>query len=482
MNSAGWRSRAAGIGAEARLRAPGIVALLATLSLSCAPQADAGRPNVVLMVVDTLRADRLPEYGHGRPTSGALASFLADATRFERAYTPGSWTQPAVASVLTGLVPARHLSKKGHSERLPEVAVSLAEELAAAGWTTMGFSHNVNISAKNDFDQGFERFASYDGGVLGYPHAHEMIDAALKAMADPRRPFLLYLQPMNPHGPYRVPLERRSALLGRPPVPGFIYQSPGFQTLMLGRLELREHVTSGMLTSLEEQYDTAVRYTLDELSRLVGALQTAGEYESSWIVLTSDHGEELFDHGGFSHGYTLHEEIVRVPLFIKPAGAEPPGGVIEQPVGLVDLHPTLLAVAGVEPAPDLDGRSLLPLLRPGVPRAESPPRELLLEGDLDRRCRARGLLRGRYKVIHVDRDYEGRHDEVLLFDLQEDPQERVDLASERPELAAELMARMEELFAEAEAKALPIAEESPVEIDRRTLEALGYLDRGSGTE
>jgi arylsulfatase A-like enzyme len=459
-----------------------VVTVLAVLSLSCGSQTDPSRPNVVLVVVDTLRADRLPEYGHARPTSGALASFLADATRFDRAYTPGSWTRPAVASVLTGLVPARHLSKGGHSERLPEVAVSLVEELAAAGWTTMGFSHNISVSGKNDFDQGFERFEAYDGGVLEYPHAHEMIDAALDVVVDSRRPFLLYLQPMNPHGPYRVPPDRRSTLLGRPPIPGFVYQSPGFQMLMLGRLELRADVTSELLTSLEEQYDTAVRYTLDEVSRLFEALQAAGEYESSWIVVTSDHGEELFDHGGFSHGYTLHEEVVRVPLFIKPAGAEPPGGVIEQAVGLVDLHPTLLAAAGLRPAPDLDGRSLLPLLRPGVPRVESPPRELLLEGDVDRRCRARGLLRGRYKLIHVDQDYEGRRDEILLFDLEEDPRERENLASERPELAAELMARLEELFAEAEARALPVAEQRPVEIDRRTLEALGYLDRGSGTE
>jgi hypothetical protein len=82
----------------------------------------------------------------------------------------------------------------------------------------------------------------------------------------------------------------------------------------------------------------------------------------------------------------------------------------------------------------------------------------------------------------VDQDYEGRRDEILLFDLEEDPRERENLASERPELAAELMARLEELFAEAEARALPVAEQRPVEIDRRTLEALGYLDRGSGTE
>lgn len=451
--------------------------LVLCAALGCRPGAEAPRPpNVVLIVVDTLRADRLPEYGHNRPTSGALAEFLAVAHRFERCYTPGSWTRPSVASILSGLLPTRHRARHGDSDRLSDAVDSLPEVLSRHGWQTVGYSHNINIASSNGFNQGFDVFLGYEGGVLVYPDAEVMARTARHFLrTHGARPFFLYLQPMNPHGPYRVPPARRDDLLGHPPRTGFTYQGRIYRAIMNeGATDRRGEVTEEMLASLEETYDTAVRYTLDEIAGVLEQLRQADDLDDSLIVLTADHGEELFDHGGFSHGYSLYDEVVRVPLFVKLPGQTGPGRVIEQPVSLVDLHPTILELVGLPAVPDGDGASLARLLR-GAASEGPTAREFVFEGDSDKRCVARGILAGRYKLLHIEGNYEGLEDELLLFDLESDPEELRNLAGERPAIAADLRQRMERLFAAAAARALPVEGGPPVELDRRTLEALGYL-------
>ena len=270
-----------------------------------------GRPNVVLVVIDTLRPDHLNHYGYDRPTAAGFDAFAADATRFEEAFSPSSWTAPSAASLHTGLLPRRH--KLGeYGAGLNTDVVTLAETLQAAGWHTIGHSFNHHVSRKTGFAQGFADFDDFLGGSQAYPDVSVMVQRVAKWLdTEPQTPFLLYLHPMNTHGPYRVPAARAGALLGRAPSGDFKYYGPLMRDIVKGgRLARRAEITPAYLQSLREQYDTAIRYTTDQLGHVFAMLREAGLYDQSLIVVTADHGEELFDHLDAEERAKLREIIV----------------------------------------------------------------------------------------------------------------------------------------------------------------------------
>ena len=423
------------------------------------------------MVVDTLRADRLGEYGHARDTSGAMGRFFARATRFDAAYAPSSWTRPSVASLFSGLLPARHRAQIGGTNRLNRRIATLAEVLHQRGYATWGASHNVVVSEETGFAQGFDHFLGVEGEVLDYPDLSRMTEGARAWAGGAPEPFLLYLQPMNVHGPYKAPEEVRERFLGRPPSFEFNYYDPLMSAISQGRLEARRGVGGSYLESLRDQYDSAVRYSMDQLATVLEALEARGVADRTLVVVTSDHGEELFDHGGFAHGYSLFEEVVRVPLFVRRPGQQQ-ASVIADPVTLADLYPSILELAGFPPRHAVDGRSFLPLLE-GSPEVEE--RSLVFDIRHPERCSARAIRRGRYKMILVESNYEGLENRAALFDLEADPQERRNLVAERPELARELAEELNARLAELEAGALPLPEEGDAVEDQERLKALGYL-------
>jgi len=165
---------------------------------------------------------------------------------------------------------------------------------------------------------------------------------------------------MNCHGPYRVPLDKQTSLLERRPAPGFIYgEGPWKQIMLDGNLEARAMVTPEYLQSLREQYSTAVRYTLDEVGAFLDRLDKEGLLKNTIVVLTADHGEELYEHNGFGHGFTLLDEVTHVPLFIRMPRDLTPSSE-RTLVSLVDIMPTLCEVAGISISEPIEGRSLLP--------------------------------------------------------------------------------------------------------------------------
>ena len=451
------------------------VALVAAALSGCGrePTRRSDAPNLVVLVVDTLRADRLPEYGHERATSGALAELLASSIRFEEAFTPAPWTRPTIASLFSGLGPSRHGSQTRRSTLLNPLVVSLAERLQEAGWRTGGFSHNVEISRQTLFDQGFDTFEDYQGGVTAYPDVSKMVRAARRWVRRADRPFFLYLQPMNVHGPYTVPAARQADLLGRRPGGEFVYGDRLMSYIMGGAVQLREQVAPEYVESLQDQYDTAIRYLFESLAALFQDLRKSGELERTLLVVTADHGEELFDHAGFSHGYTLHREIVRVPLFVKLPG-ESVGRVVQDRVTLLDLHPTLLELLGVPATPDLDGLSFAPLVR-GEEGATTPRDAIVFEVHSPLRCIGEAILVGEYKLVRIEKDYQGRRNRRLLFRVSDDPDEHRDLAAELPEVVAELEARLDEILADWRRNTLPKPDAPEAELDEDTLRALGYL-------
>ncbi len=452
-----------------RLVIPGF---LLTLMAGCAREASVEqptveRPSVVLVVIDTLRADRMGEAAGEHDTLGPLAVMGEQATRFTAAYAPASWTRPSVATIMTGMVPARHQARIGGKSRLSSALPTLAEMLSEAGLATAGYSANVVVSQASGFDQGFDRFLDYEGGVQAYPDIEVMMRQARSWLMTADRPFFLYLQPMNTHGPYKVPPEYRQLLLGRAPSEAFDYQKAPRTTLMQGRLRERDAIDAAYVDSLHEQYDTAVRYTMEMLGDLFDDLERQGLWDESLVIVTSDHGEELYDHQGFSHGYTLYEEVVRVPLWVKlPHQTE--GAVRTDRVSLADIVPTVLEVLGLPVPSHLDGRSLLAPPDPG--------RELVFELNNRERFLGRALLSGDHKLVETEVDYQGHRDTVSLYDLNADPAETVDLAADQPELTAELLEKLEAIFAHYRSRAPELPEEGEAELDQDTLRALGYVN------
>jgi arylsulfatase A-like enzyme len=250
---------------------------------------------VVLVVVDTLRADHLSQYGYERETSRALDRFASHATLFASCYAPASWTTPSTASILTGLLPARH-GADARGAALDQEALTLAEALRSAAWETAGISFNHNVCVATQFDQGFERFRDHRGDGKEYPDVSELLDLASDWVQGSRgEQLFLYLQPMNVHGPYRVPKAREADLLGSRPGRSFRYSKGRMDRIMKeGRLDERAGVDAEYLASHRDQYDVAVRYTMDELGRWLAWLERERLYDEALIVVTADHGEELY--------------------------------------------------------------------------------------------------------------------------------------------------------------------------------------------
>jgi len=247
-----------------------------------------------------------------------------------------------------------------------------------------------------------------------------------------------------------------------------------------GKIALRADVTPAFVLSLHEKYDTAIRHTAEELGRFFAKLDEVGLFDDALIVLTADHGEELFDHGGFAHRYTLHREILHVPLFVKLPGQHA-AQTIAAPVGLTDLHATLLDWLDLEAA-DLDGASLAPLLAPGAAAAPVPEalrdRAFVAVATNRKRCVGRAIRQGDHALIELERSYDSDRPSTALYDLARDPQEMHDVGDAQPALRAALARSLELHARAAERAALPAVDVPLSARERAALEALGYTGSG----
>jgi arylsulfatase A-like enzyme len=439
-------------------------------------------PNVVLVVVDTLRADRLSTYGYGRPTSPRLDALAREGTVFEEACSTSSWTWPATASLFTGMLPEEHGVLDRSSAFLTESLTTLAEVLQEAGLTTAAWTANPLIVPDKNFDQGFEVFDHARGT---FRPSRDFMPAALEwldAIAGTR--FFLYLHLVDPHVPHRPSATARARLVDRD---GLEVDDDALYRRGQELLDGAGHADDGTIASercvpvdeqhaISQAYDACVATSDEWLGALVDRLEALGIADETVVVFTSDHGEELLERGLYGHGSTLHRELVRVPLVL--AGPGVPRGVREpQPVSIRALAPTIMRLARVE-APELGDA-------PGLLDTDQRERAILfstLQGWWNGRHQQPlfGLRAGDW-VLHrapegsawgVDAPSEaGEH---RLYRVGEDPDERVDLSAAEPELTAELAALLEARLAELTARrAAPALEAGP-----RTLELLrgiGYL-------
>jgi arylsulfatase A-like enzyme len=414
-------------------------------------------PDVVLVVIDTLRADALGLYGAPRENAPHLAELARGGVVFENVVAPSSWTKTSMASILTGLDPARH-GVRGVDHVLPAELPTLARLLRDAGWRTLGVQTNPWLHARFGFDAGFERYEFDFFGSADEVNARglELLDAERG-----ERPVFLYLHYMDVHAPYKPDRRWFDAppldVPGRGPLPDARLEAL-YRKRELGGPELDRRVRA--------LYEAELRGLDDALGRLFEALRARGLLEGGVLVVTSDHGESFGEHGEVQHGRTFYPEVYAVPLVLHAPGRVPAGARIDARVRSIDVMPTLLALAGLALPEGVQGEPLLPM-RPGAIR----PRVARGAVGLNDQAPDRDLA----AVVSDDRLYlhERRSGRVELYDLAADPGALRDLGPAHPDAA-----RLAPL-AEPDGAGAPVP--GRVELDetsRQQLEALGYLDAG----
>lgn len=435
------------------------------------PPGRTARPNVVVYLVDTLRADHVGVYGYGAPTTPALDAVARESVVCAHARAQSSWTRPAVATLLTGLSPYTHRTMD-KLQRLPEEIDTLAERLGAAGYRTGFVTTNVNVSGKFGFRQGSELFSYLTdrrGGRAAKADSTRVNEIAIRWLEslEGDAPFFLFLHTVDPHAPYE-PEARFLARFAPEPDDARLGQRRA-----LARLERADAPPDARtMAQLLALYDAEVAANDEAFGALVGWLEQKGLWDDTLLLFVSDHGEEFFEHGKTEHGRTLYEEQLRVPMVWKLPGNLGAGRRLETPVDQIDVAPTILEAAGLALPAALPGRSLWPALAAGAALAERPSTALL-----DRLSYAYESVYDRgFKLIRrLDRDTYRERPLEQLFDLARDPFERADRASELRVRRALLESRLR-----AERLALgPALAPGDVELDgdlERSLRALGYLE------
>jgi len=430
--------------------------------------------NLLFISIDTLRADHLSSYGYERRTTPFLDELASEGTLFVDAISPAAWTVPAHTTMMTGLDPRAHgilaYPKPG---RLSDDATTLAETLRAAGFRTAAFTGGGYMSRKHGLEQGFE---VYNGRGLRFRSKFDRLLAWLEALAAEER-FFVFLHGFDAHGPYKppAPFDRE-----------FVGDFEGtFDTREFS--PDRERVSDEVLEYVVSQYDGEIRAADEILRGLLRKLRARGLLDDTLVVVTSDHGEELYEHGSIEHTHSLYDEVVRIPLIFH--GPNIPAARVETQVGLVDLYPTLLERLGVEAAQSVSGRALFaefpPAPRPVfsfVEFREFPYRLDAVRTDEWKliQWKLSGMAEvdwtGREDARYTHRFRDRHEDFVELFDLTADPEERVDVAEEHPQVVAQLL----ELLAEHRANGAGVRLRSqkalaPDDAYLEALEALGYV-------
>ncbi len=427
--------------------------------------AEAERPRSVLFyLMDTCRNDRLSYQGYGRPTTPFLEALAERAVVFEACYAQASWTKPSMASMLSSQYPSTTGIHK-LDQRLDDRYQTWPEQLRDHGWYTAGFSANIVMGdLLSNYAQGFDHFVESTLINRGDPirfasGSARKLNEELFPWLDRSEewPLLLYLHSVDPHEEYepepayleefadparhaQFREEWKALLASRPPIPGLFVTQDNFDRTEIDAASFIEHAS--------DCYDADILANDDQLQLLWERLQEDGWGEDLVFVFTSDHGEEFFDHGGTCHGYSLYDEMVRVPLMIYAPGLVQGGQRIRTPVRSLDIYPTLCELLGVEVPDGLQGTSLVPLMRGADPllptevysqHREDPVVRLLGQGS----GVMTSLRVGRWKYIlnQVSSQMleKPRHE---LYDLEADPREQRNLAATHPELVREFEAKV----------------------------------------
>lgn len=461
-------------------------------------------PSVLVLLIDTLRADHLSCYGYERRTSPNMDRVAAEGALFLNSYSQASWTKPATASLMTGVYPSTHQTTTMGSGLMDSFRI-LPEIYSDHGFRTAILTSNNLVSPLFGFDQGVDFFhygkaqmvrelmlgniirtllrsnqerkqkvEDYFWRVEAFLRFSERVDYDPSAEAlnarflewleeDLHRPFFAYIHYIEPHYPYTPPAPFDT--LFAPIEPGAYVQPThnyGFQPF-----DRMDSVDPALLEAVLGEYDGEIAYLDDRFGRFFSELEKLGVLDNTILVITSDHGEEFFEHSMWGHGHSLFDEVVRVPLIIRYPQRIPAGTEITGLASLVDILPTLMDLSGIEESGEFAGRSLMPLVDGGDTLSLESYGEVMKGGR-----KAWFLTDGRYKIVRYQK---GVLERTMLFHLTDDGVEQVDLIDSIPAVADSLRLRMEDIYRESSSKAVEGKEQRIDKATEDQLRALGYI-------
>ncbi len=472
------------------------LAALGYLSATDSPADAAPLPNIALIIIDTLRSDRIHGERGGIPIMPDLATFARGAWDFQQAIAQASWTKPSVTSILTGMYTDTHGVNFGVQAELvpgqdrkiqmvPKAVPMMAEYFRDLGYTAIGFQTNQHLQCQYGFGRGFGHdCAAYTN--LKWAQGHRVTDAAVAALKETEGPFLLYTHYFDPHGSYEPPA----------PYDGMFPDFPGFnesdETLRdrsgqsanyyldhvrhaLGVQAERETASFSVdgRESIRYLYDGECRFTDVEVNRLIQYIDA--HYDNTIIIITADHGEEFWEHGAIGHAKTVYEEVINVPLIVRLPGERP--RVVTTPVETIDILPTLAAALGQQSLGTWQGRDLATVPDAG---GEAPVYSLTRGSIPEFGLHLESVRQGNEKLIQ-NIHHCAVVPPVELYDLAVDPREQKNLAEKHPERVEALMGVLEAHRTAASALTYPPEYDGLDEETVDALEAMGYLD-GTASE
>jgi arylsulfatase A-like enzyme len=434
-------------------------------------------PDVMLIIVDTLRADHIGAYGATDVKTPAIDSLARDGVVFEHAFADSSWTRPSIATILTSLYPSSH-QVMHKTDLLPDAVTTLAEAMSKGGYRTAGIVTNINIAPSFNFQQGFDSYrylapdfffgATDSGSKLSlysgmrlirerflakkkyvnnyYQDAKTVGETALPWLEhDPAQPFFSLIHYMDPHDPYfEIPYDGRA----------------------VARVET-PHPSPDRAPELRRLYVSDIEYFDGFLGRLLADLHRLGLYDDMVIALVADHGEEFYEHGGWWHGTTLYDEAVHVPLIVKLPGNVNAGSRHQELARLLDVMPTLLARAGVAVPPAAQGRDLFG----GGPAPQAVYAEEDHEGNELHSVRTRD-----WKLIVANPGNPRGLAPEELYDLRSDPKEKHNVAGSNADELGALKADLASLRKAAASSAVAGESGELDDASKARLKALGYME------
>jgi arylsulfatase A-like enzyme len=442
--------------------------LLLLALAGCGPGARVERPNIVVLSLDTTRADRLGVYGYERPTSPALDALARDGAWYERAYTTATWTLPSHASLFTGKYPTTHGARYDaqgplvlgaeiegpaafrqiRARGLAPDEQTLAERLRAGGYRTGGVVAGPWLKAVFGLARGFDHWDDAQiTSVNGRPAASVTNAAIAWIDAADAQPFFLFLNYFDPHNPFYPPAR-------------FVEQvaPPGE----------RPQGEARSARDIAVLYDAEIRSMDFQIGRLLDHLRAKRLYDDALIVAVADHGELFGEQNGQGHGTSLFEPELRIPLIVKPPHGEPPTGRQDALIQISDVFPMLLGRAGVELPAGVQAAFPPPDGRPAFAEVNPLP-------GFGKRGDWRAVLEGSWKYL------ESGAGDRLLFDLASDPGETTNVADRHPEVTARLRAALHGWIATLPAPPARSGPAAAVDAEtRQALESLGYLHPEAG--
>jgi arylsulfatase A-like enzyme len=430
-------------------------------------------------MVDTLRADHLSCYGSTAVKTPHIDALAADGLRWVNTFSQASWTRPSVATILTGLYPSSH-GAVHKADRLPDRVDTLAEVLGRAGYHTVGFADNANISQAFNFQQGFdeyhylapdfffaasepaaqlalysglrlvrERFLARSVDVHHYYQPAEVVTAEVRGWLDrsgSAAPFFLFAHYMDPHDPYFV----------------HPFNGEGYARVA------HPNPPPALAERLHHLYEGEVAYLDEHLGVLFDDLKRRGLYDRTLLVLTADHGEEFREHGGWWHGTTLYDEQIHVPLIVKPAGAHALAQVRDELATSLDIAPTIVAAAHAKPPAAMQGH-VLPLDGGAAPARESTFAEEDLEGNVLQAVRTRA-----WKLVTANQGNPRGLAPEELYELPRDPGEHQNVIASAPVEADRMRAALGRSVLEAREHGGASEQIGMDPATKARLKALGY--------